>query len=65
MGEIIHQSEVTITREKGTVRKAVIKGVDEPIYCGMHGDMKNFYNVKSDEEEHAATLDHVISAVAG
>jgi hypothetical protein len=65
MGNIIHQSEITITRQKGAVRKAIIKGLDEPIYYGMHGGIKKFYNIKSDEEEHAATLDHVVSAVAG
>ena len=49
MGDLIHQSEITITRVKGPTRKAVIKG---------------FYKVDP-EEEHAATLDHVVGAVGG
>ena len=64
MGDIIHRSEITITRQKGATRKAVIKGLDEPIYYGVHGGIKKFYKIEP-EEEHAATLDHVISAVGG
>jgi hypothetical protein len=62
MGNIIHQSEITITRQKGTIRKAMIKGLIDPIYYGMHGGIKKFYHIES-EEEHAATLDHMVSAV--
>jgi hypothetical protein len=64
MGDIIHQSEITITRVKGPTRKAVIKGFDQPVYYGVHGGIKGFYKVDP-EEEHAATLDHVVGAVGG
>ena len=30
----------------------------------MHGGVKQFYGVES-EEEHPATLDHIMAAVAG
>ena len=64
MGDIIHQSEIKISRVKGPTRKAVIKGFDQPVYYGVHGGIKGFYKIDP-EEEHAATLDHVVGAVGG
>jgi hypothetical protein len=64
MGKIVHTSHITITREMGPTRKAVIKGFDEPVYYGVHGGIKNFYKVDP-EKEHAATLDHIVGAVGG
>jgi hypothetical protein len=64
MGKIVHQSRITITREKGPTRKAVIEGFAEPVYYGVHGGIKKFYKVEP-EEEHAATLDHIVGAVGG
>lgn len=64
MGEVIHRSEIRITRAKGPTRKAVIKGFDEPVYYGVHGGIKGFYKIDP-EEEHAATLDHIVGAVGG
>jgi len=64
MGDIIHQSEIPITRVKGPTRKAVIKGFDQPVHYGVHGGIKGFYKIDP-EEEHAATLDHLVGAVGG
>jgi hypothetical protein len=64
MGEVIHTSRIRIVREKGPTRKAVIEGFNEPIYYGVHGGIKKFYKVEP-EEEHAATLDHIVAATAG
>jgi hypothetical protein len=64
MGTVVHQSQIRITREKGPTRKAWIKGFDRPVYYGVHGGIKRFYNVDP-EEEHAATLDHVVGAIGG
>ncbi len=64
MRKIIHQSRITITRENGPTRKAEIEGFDEPVYYGVHGGISKFYNV-TPEEEHAATLDHMVGAVGG
>ncbi len=63
MGEIVHTSRITIVREKGPTRRAVIEGFDEAIYYGVHGGIKKFYRVEP-EKEHAATLDHIIAATA-
>jgi hypothetical protein len=64
MANIVHQSHIIITREKGPTRKAVIIGLEEPIYYGVHGGIKKFYKIEP-EKEHAATLDHIVSAVGG
>lgn len=64
MSLMIHQSEITITRQGGPTRKALIKGFDQPVYYGVHGGIKGFYKVDPDEE-HAATLDHMVGAVGG
>jgi hypothetical protein len=64
MGQIVHTSRIQITREKGPTRKAMIEGFGEPVYYGVHGGIKKFYKVEP-EKEHAATLDHIVGAVAG
>jgi hypothetical protein len=64
MAKIVHQSRITITVENGPTRKALIEGFQEPVYYGVHGGIKNFYRVEP-EEEHAATLDHIVGAVGG
>ncbi len=64
MADVVHQSFITITRKDGPTRRAEIKGFHEPVYYGVHGGIKKFYGVDP-EEEHAATLDHVVGAVGG
>lgn len=64
MGQAVHTSRIRIVRERGPTRKATIEGFREPIYYGVHGGIKNFYRVEP-EEEHAATLDHIVAATAG
>ncbi|MGD0275342.1 MAG: hypothetical protein ABSB79_04675 [Syntrophales bacterium] len=63
MGNVVHVSRIMIVREKGPTRKAIIEGFNEPVYYGIHGGIKNFYKIEP-EEEHAATLDHIIAATA-
>jgi hypothetical protein len=64
MGNVVHTSYITITRDKGPTRIAEIKGFAEPVFYGVHGGIKDFYNVDP-EREHAATLDHIVGAVGG
>jgi uncharacterized OsmC-like protein len=61
MGEIVHTSRIKIVRENGPTRKAIIEGLNEPVYYGVHGGIKKFYKIEP-EKEHAATLDHIIAA---
>jgi len=63
MGEVIHSSHIRIVREKGPTRRASIEGLEEPVYYGLHGGIKNFYKIEP-EKEHAATLDHIVAATA-
>lgn len=63
MPDVVHTSKIMITREKGPVRKALIEGFSDPVYYGIHGGIQKFYNVDP-VEEHAATLDHIVGAVA-
>lgn len=64
MNKLVHQSRINITRERGPTRKAVVEGFQEPVYYGVHGGIKDFYKVEP-EDEHAATLDHIVGAVGG
>jgi hypothetical protein len=63
MAEIIHISRITITRDRGPTRIAQIEGFSEPVFYGVHGGIRKFYNVES-VEEHPATLDHIIGGVS-
>jgi hypothetical protein len=63
MGEVIHTSRISVTRVKGPVRKAFIEGFSQPVFYGVHGGIKKFYGVEP-EEEHPATLDHIVAATA-
>jgi hypothetical protein len=63
MAEIVHTSRIRIVRENGPTRRAVIEGFNEPVYYGVHGGIKRFYKIEP-EEEHAATLDHIVAAVS-
>jgi len=63
MAEIIHISRITITRDRGPTRIAQIEGFPEPVFYGVHGGIRKFYNVES-VEEHPATLDHIIGGVS-
>ena len=64
MGEVVHTSRIKIVREKGPTRRAMIEGFNEPVYYGVHGGIKKFYQVEP-VKEHAATLDHIVAATAG
>jgi len=63
MREVVHTSRISIVRERGPTRKAMIEGFQEPIFYGVHGGIKEFYKVEP-EKEHAATLDHIVAATA-
>jgi hypothetical protein len=64
MSKLIHTSKVRIHQDKRPIRRAYIEHFEDPIYFGMHGGIKDFYGVESDEE-HPATLDHIVAGVGG
>jgi hypothetical protein len=63
MGKIVHTSVSRIVREEGPTRKAIIQGFPGEVHYGVHGGIKEFYKVEP-TQEHPATLDHLITAVA-
>ena len=62
--EHIHTSQIKIFKDEGPVRRAYIEGFKEPVYYGVHSNIKDFYGYVSDIE-YPATLDHIIAAAAG
>lgn len=64
MGELVHLTKVKIYKEpgKGKVKKAIIEGFPQPIRMGLHGGVKKFYRVES-EEDLPTTLDYVVAAL--
>ena len=64
MGDVVHTSRIRIVREQGPTRKAIIEGLPGEVLYGVHGGIKDFYKIEP-KEEHPATLDHMISAIAG
>lgn len=63
MGTVVHTSRSRIIREEGPTRRAQIEGFSGPVRYGVHGGIKNFYKIEP-KEEHPATLDHMVSAIA-
>jgi hypothetical protein len=63
VGDIVHISRSRIVREEGPTRRAVIEGFPRDVHYGVHGGIKNFYKIEP-KEEHPATLDHMVSAIA-
>ncbi len=63
MGTVVHTCRSRIVREEGPTRKAIIEGFPGEVRYGVHGGIKKFYGIEP-REEHAATLDHIVTAVA-
>ncbi len=65
MGKVVHTSRSRIAREKGPTRIAHIEGFNGDVHYGVHGGIADFYKYQVPPgEEHPATLDHIVSAVA-
>ncbi len=62
MGEIVYTSHVRVERVKGPIRQAFLEGFNTPIQFGVHGGIKEFYGVES-EEQVPTTLDYMVAAV--
>ena len=63
MSKLIHTSKVRIHQDKRPIRRAYIEDFKDPVIFGMHGGIKAFYGVES--EEHPSTLDHIVAGVGG
>jgi hypothetical protein len=63
VSKLVHRTVGRIFREKGPTRRATIEGFPGEVRYGVHGGIKEFYNLEP-KEEHPATLDHIVTAVA-
>jgi len=64
MGELVHTSHIRIIQDKRPNRRAYVEDFEEPLVFGVHSNIAHFYQM-TPEEEHPATLDHIIAGVAG
>lgn len=64
MNELVHLTKFRIVQEKRPLRKAYLEGFDTPIEFGVHGGIKDFYQMEP-ERDVPATLDYAVGAVAG
>jgi hypothetical protein len=60
-------SRSRIVRRKGPIRDAFIAGEAQPVVFSVHGGIAEHYGVKVEDlgEQHAATIDYLIAAIAG
>ena len=66
MGEVVYRSKVSVTRERGPLRSAVLPALDEPVLFGVHSAVAEHYGVAPGEQEpHTTTLDYLVAAATG
>ncbi len=67
-GETIYVSRVRLVQKPDKIRDAHIEGFDEPLTFGVHEGIRRVYGLPTGAEikdEHPATLDHLVAALAG
>lgn len=62
---VVYQSHAVIHRQEGPVRTAYLAGEERPVTYSVHGAIAAHYGLDEPAEHHAATIDHVVGAVAG
>ncbi|HZD01015.1 MAG TPA: hypothetical protein VFA46_12740 [Actinomycetes bacterium] len=65
MGEVVYRSQVSVTRERGPLRSAVLPALDQPVLFGVHGAVAEHYGTAGEQEPHTTTLDYLVAAAAG
>ncbi|HYY81285.1 MAG TPA: hypothetical protein VFD04_19210 [Actinomycetes bacterium] len=66
MDEVVYRSKVSVTRERGPLRSAVLPALDQPVLFGVHDEVAEHYGVAPGEQEpHTTTLDYLVAAAAG
>jgi hypothetical protein len=66
MGEVVYRSRVSVTREQGMLRSAVLPALDQPVLFGVHSAVAEHYGVgPEDQEPHTTTLDYLVAAATG
>ena len=62
--EFVYISRTRLELKDG-LRHAYLGEVAEPVVYGVQGALKEYYRAPADAPPRAATLDHIIAAVAG
>jgi hypothetical protein len=66
MDEVVYRSQVSVTRERGPLRSAVLPALDQPVLFGVHDEVAEHYGVAPGEQEpRTTTLDYLVAAAAG
>jgi hypothetical protein len=66
VGEVVYRSVVSIDREGGPLRRAVVPAEAEPVVFGVHGAVAEHYGLAEGEyEPHSTTLDYIVAAAGG
>jgi hypothetical protein len=67
MGDVVYVSKSRIERREGPLRVAHLPGESQPVIFSVHGAIAQHYKLDPGKlkEQHASTIDYVISATAG
>jgi hypothetical protein len=66
VSSVVYESNATIQRLGGPVRKATLPAESEPVIFGVHGEIAEHYGVDPAQfEPHATTIDYVVAATGG
>ena len=64
--DTVYQSQVSIERIKGPLRRAHLPAEPDPVLFGVHSEVAAHYGVDPEvHEPHTTTLDYVVAAAAG
>ena len=64
--DTVYQSQVSIERIKGPLRRAHLPAEPDPLLFGVHSEVAEHYGVDPEvHEPHTTTLDYVVAAAAG
>ncbi|BAS26143.1 hypothetical protein [Limnochorda pilosa] len=64
MPEPVHIARIRVHQDERPNRRAYIADFPDPVRYGVHAGVREFYGI-TPEEEHPATLDHLVAATAG
>lgn len=63
---VVYRSNVRIERIKGSLRRAYLPYLSDPVLFGVHSEVAEHYGVDTNVvEPHPTTLDYLVAAAAG
>jgi len=64
MTQPAYRAHITITRERGPLRTAILPATEHPVEFGVHSAIAEHYGVEPDQER-ATTIDYLVAAAGG